>query len=159
MIDAVYYWFSVSCFTVFSLHCTGTIVLKTLQVWLRSSTTAPTTPMPPGWCITWSEWNPSPLFIYSYKATGKTLRHMALKQFIYSVVLPAFDWLASFWTCRFDVADRQFHSIPATWQSLMDNPNDVKELIPEFFYLSEFLVNANGLWNLIQNNLIKDQQI
>ncbi|XP_078323505.1 neurobeachin-like protein 1 isoform X4 [Crassostrea virginica] len=44
---------------------------------------------------------------------------------------------------RFDVADRQFHSIPATWQSLMDNPNDVKELIPEFFYLSEFLVNAN----------------
>lgn len=47
--------------------------------------------------------------------------------------------------CRFDVADRQFHSIHATWQSLMDNPNDVKELIPEFFYLSEFLVNANGL--------------
>lgn len=51
------------------------------------------------------------------------------------------------------MADRQFHSIPATWQSLMDNPNDVKELIPEFFYLSEFLVNANGLWNLIQKNL------
>uniref|UniRef100_A0A4W6E3U6 Neurobeachin-like protein 2 n=1 Tax=Lates calcarifer TaxID=8187 RepID=A0A4W6E3U6_LATCA len=31
---------------------------------------------------------------------------------------------------RFDCADRQFHSIPATWQTLMDNPNDVKELIP-----------------------------
>ncbi|XP_061165431.1 neurobeachin-like protein 1 isoform X2 [Saccostrea echinata] len=45
---------------------------------------------------------------------------------------------------RFDVADRQFHSIPATWQSLMDNPNDVKELIPEFFYLPEFLVNTNN---------------
>lgn len=44
---------------------------------------------------------------------------------------------------RFDVADRQFHSIPATWQGLMDNPNDVKELIPEFFYLPEFLVNMN----------------
>uniref|UniRef100_A0A4W6E545 Neurobeachin like 1 n=1 Tax=Lates calcarifer TaxID=8187 RepID=A0A4W6E545_LATCA len=25
---------------------------------------------------------------------------------------------------RFDCADRQFHSIPATWQTLMDNPND-----------------------------------
>ncbi|XP_077997957.1 neurobeachin-like protein 1 isoform X2 [Glandiceps talaboti] len=44
---------------------------------------------------------------------------------------------------RFDCADRQFHSIPNTWQSLMDNPNDVKELIPEFFYLPEFLENMN----------------
>uniref|UniRef100_A0A8C1S990 Neurobeachin-like 1 n=1 Tax=Cyprinus carpio TaxID=7962 RepID=A0A8C1S990_CYPCA len=45
---------------------------------------------------------------------------------------------------RFDCADRQFHSIPATWQTLMDNPNDVKELIPEFFYFPEFLENQNG---------------
>ncbi|XP_028319544.1 neurobeachin-like protein 1 isoform X2 [Gouania willdenowi] len=45
---------------------------------------------------------------------------------------------------RFDCADRQFHSISATWQTLMDNPNDVKELIPEFFYFPEFLENQNG---------------
>uniref|UniRef100_S4R477 Neurobeachin like 2 n=1 Tax=Petromyzon marinus TaxID=7757 RepID=S4R477_PETMA len=45
---------------------------------------------------------------------------------------------------RFDCADRQFHSIPATWQALMDSPNDVKELIPEFFYFPEFLENQNG---------------
>ncbi|XP_074640856.1 neurobeachin-like protein 1 isoform X2 [Tubulanus polymorphus] len=45
---------------------------------------------------------------------------------------------------RFDVADRQFHSIPSTWQGIIDNPNDVKELIPEFFYLPEFLQNLNG---------------
>lgn len=44
----------------------------------------------------------------------------------------------------FDCADRQFHSIPATWQALMDNPNDVKELIPEFFYFPEFLENQNS---------------
>ncbi|CAG0879480.1 unnamed protein product [Darwinula stevensoni] len=44
---------------------------------------------------------------------------------------------------RFDVADRQFHSIPAAWQMLMENPSDVKELIPEFFYFPEFLVNGN----------------
>ncbi|XP_077472025.1 neurobeachin-like protein 1 isoform X2 [Stigmatopora argus] len=44
---------------------------------------------------------------------------------------------------RFDCSDRQFHSIPATWLTLMDNPNDVKELIPEFFYFSEFLENHN----------------
>ncbi|XP_068086135.1 neurobeachin-like protein 1 [Anabrus simplex] len=44
---------------------------------------------------------------------------------------------------RFDVADRQFHSIPQTWKLLMDNPNDVKELTPEFFYFPEFLKNMN----------------
>jgi len=27
----------------------------------------------------------------------------------------------------------------------MDNPNDVKELIPEFFYLPDFLMNKNRL--------------
>lgn len=44
---------------------------------------------------------------------------------------------------RFDVADRQFHSIIGTWDLLWSNPNDVKELIPEFYYLPEFLVNMN----------------
>lgn len=44
---------------------------------------------------------------------------------------------------RFDCADRQFHSIPATWQALMENTYDVKELIPEFFYFPEFLENQN----------------
>ena len=45
---------------------------------------------------------------------------------------------------RFDVADRQFHSIPSTWRVIYENPNDVKELIPEFFYLPEFLENMNS---------------
>ncbi|XP_066441343.1 neurobeachin-like protein 2 isoform X1 [Eleutherodactylus coqui] len=44
---------------------------------------------------------------------------------------------------RFDCSDRQFHSIPAAWQARMENPVDVKELIPEFFYFSEFLENEN----------------
>ena len=30
----------------------------------------------------------------------------------------------------------------------MNNPNDVKELIPEFFYLPEFLLNKNGDYSL-----------
>jgi hypothetical protein len=47
--------------------------------------------------------------------------------------------------CRFDVADRQFHSLNSTWRLLMDNPNDVKELIPEFFCQPEFLINMNRL--------------
>ena len=44
---------------------------------------------------------------------------------------------------KFDIADRQFHSLQSSWSNIMDSPNDVKELIPEFFYLPEFLRNDN----------------
>ncbi|XP_056350777.1 WD repeat- and FYVE domain-containing protein 4 [Oenanthe melanoleuca] len=44
----------------------------------------------------------------------------------------------------FDVADRMFHSVRSTWESASrDNMSDVRELTPEFFYLPEFLTNAN----------------
>ncbi|ODQ82000.1 hypothetical protein BABINDRAFT_18517, partial [Babjeviella inositovora NRRL Y-12698] len=46
---------------------------------------------------------------------------------------------------RFDHADRLFYSIPKTWTSASrDNSSDVRELIPEFFYLPEFLTNDNN---------------
>ncbi|XP_013384976.1 neurobeachin-like protein 1 [Lingula anatina] len=63
---------------------------------------------------------------------------------------------------RFDVSDRQFHSVPGAWRTLMENPNDVKELIPEFFYLPEFLVNSNGfdLGKLqVSNKEVNDVQL
>ncbi|XP_030052735.1 neurobeachin-like protein 2 isoform X1 [Microcaecilia unicolor] len=44
---------------------------------------------------------------------------------------------------RFDCSDRQFHSIHAAWQARLENPVDVKELIPEFFYFTDFLENGN----------------
>ena len=34
---------------------------------------------------------------------------------------------------RFDAPDRMFCSVPDSWDSVMSNPADVKELIPEFF--------------------------
>ena len=43
----------------------------------------------------------------------------------------------------FIFTDRQFHSVQQTWKCLYDNVNDVKELVPEFFYFPEFLVNMN----------------
>ncbi|KAL3135309.1 hypothetical protein ABBQ32_007505 [Trebouxia sp. C0010 RCD-2024] len=47
---------------------------------------------------------------------------------------------------RFDVADRMFYSIPASWESVTNNPADVKELIPEFFLSNgSFLVNSERL--------------
>ena len=47
---------------------------------------------------------------------------------------------------KFDTSDRMFHSIPDTWDSCMNNPTDLKELIPEFFCGSgEFLNNSEDL--------------
>ncbi|CAG7725994.1 unnamed protein product [Allacma fusca] len=46
---------------------------------------------------------------------------------------------------HFDLADRMFHSIKEAWTSASKhNMADVKELIPEFFYLPEFLKNSNN---------------
>lgn len=45
---------------------------------------------------------------------------------------------------KFDHADRQFHSIQDTWQACLNASGDVRELIPEFFYLPEFLANHNN---------------
>ena len=45
---------------------------------------------------------------------------------------------------RFDVADRLFHNIGSSWKSASEeNLQDVRELIPEFFYLPDFLTNTN----------------
>ncbi|RFU32414.1 hypothetical protein B7463_g3946, partial [Scytalidium lignicola] len=46
---------------------------------------------------------------------------------------------------NFDHPDRLFYSIEKAWKSAsQDNMTDVRELIPEFFYLPEFLTNSNG---------------
>ncbi|KAL1872283.1 hypothetical protein VTK73DRAFT_1665 [Phialemonium thermophilum] len=45
----------------------------------------------------------------------------------------------------FDHPDRLFFSIEGAWVSASrDNGSDVRELIPEFYYLPEFLTNING---------------
>ncbi|KFD55878.1 hypothetical protein M513_03317 [Trichuris suis] len=45
---------------------------------------------------------------------------------------------------HFDLADRMFHCVKDAWISASrNNMADVKELIPEFFYLPDFLVNSN----------------
>lgn len=46
---------------------------------------------------------------------------------------------------KFDHADRLFYSIAKTWRSASEETtSDVRELIPEFYYLPEFLINYNG---------------
>ncbi|KAK4792509.1 hypothetical protein SAY86_022944 [Trapa natans] len=45
---------------------------------------------------------------------------------------------------KFDHADRLFQSVEGTYRNCLSNTSDVKELIPEFFYMPEFLVNSNS---------------
>ena len=44
---------------------------------------------------------------------------------------------------RFDQSSRIFHSIPDCWRIVTSLLNDYRELVPEFFFLPEFLVNLN----------------
>lgn len=47
---------------------------------------------------------------------------------------------------RFDAPDRMFHSLAETWQGVLSNPSDVKELVPEFFAPpAAFLRNTQAL--------------
>lgn len=47
---------------------------------------------------------------------------------------------------RFDAPDRMFHSVSDMWDSCLNNPADLKELIPEFFTgTGEFLSNSDDL--------------
>ncbi|KAF5183051.1 Beach domain-containing protein b [Thalictrum thalictroides] len=45
---------------------------------------------------------------------------------------------------KFDHADRLFQSIEGTYRNCLSNTSDVKELIPEFFYMPDFLANSNS---------------
>ena len=44
---------------------------------------------------------------------------------------------------RFDHADRLFHSLDSTYHSCTHSSSDVKELIPELYYLPDVLLNRN----------------
>jgi hypothetical protein len=47
---------------------------------------------------------------------------------------------------KFDHADRLFHSVEGAYRNCLTNTSDVKELIPEFFYLPEFALNTNDYY-------------
>ncbi|KAM4585354.1 lipopolysaccharide-responsive and beige-like anchor protein isoform 3-T3 [Odontesthes bonariensis] len=45
---------------------------------------------------------------------------------------------------KFDHADRTFSSVSRAWRNCQRDTSDVKELIPEFYYLPEMFVNTNN---------------
>lgn len=73
-----------------------------------------------------------------YSNTGTVLQFL--------VRLPPFTQMfLSYQGNQFDLADRTFHSLHTMWRlATRESTTDVKELIPEFFVLPEFLVNGQG---------------
>ncbi|KAL8559615.1 hypothetical protein ACOMHN_008326 [Nucella lapillus] len=72
----------------------------------------------------------------------------------YLVRLPPFTRMFLAYQDRsFDIPDRTFHSLHTSWRlSSFESSTDVKELIPEFFFLPEFLTNTEGFdFGLRQN--------
>ncbi|KAJ8731033.1 hypothetical protein PYW08_002446 [Mythimna loreyi] len=65
----------------------------------------------------------------------------------YLVRIPPFTELfLNYQDNNFDMPDRTFHSLATTWRLITnDSPTDVKELIPELFYLPELFHNNEGL--------------
>lgn len=58
---------------------------------------------------------------------------------------PFSQYFVEFQGGKFDVPDRMFHSIGQSWElSSSQSQSDVKELIPEFFFMPDFLINSNG---------------
>uniref|UniRef100_A0A0D9ZP04 BEACH domain-containing protein C2 n=1 Tax=Oryza glumipatula TaxID=40148 RepID=A0A0D9ZP04_9ORYZ len=46
---------------------------------------------------------------------------------------------------KFDHADRMFSDLSGTWDSVLEDMSDVKELVPEMFYLPEVFANINSI--------------
>jgi hypothetical protein len=58
---------------------------------------------------------------------------------------------------NFDCADRTFHDVRTSyWLSSFESSSDFKELIPEFYYLHEFLLNKQG-FNFGKRQSVSDQ--
>ncbi|CAG9531538.1 unnamed protein product [Cercopithifilaria johnstoni] len=80
----------------------------------------------------------------------------------YLVRLPPFTDIAlEYQDNNFDIADRLFNSIETLWRlASFDSTTDFKELIPEFFYLPDFLMNKEKLnLGVRQNGDIVDDVI
>ncbi|CAA2972213.1 Hypothetical predicted protein [Olea europaea subsp. europaea] len=46
---------------------------------------------------------------------------------------------------KFDHAERMFSDIAATWNGVLMDMSDVKELVPELFYLPKVFTNENSI--------------
>lgn len=70
-----------------------------------------------------------------YQSTGHLLSY-------YLIRLDPFTQLGvELQSGKFDHPDRLFFNIANTWDSCYNSDSDLKELIPEFYFLPNFLIN------------------
>lgn len=80
----------------------------------------------------------SPKFLYGthYSTPGYVLFYL---------VREAPEFMLRLQNGKFDAPSRMFHSIAETWAGVLNNPADVKEVIPEFYKDKSFLINSEHL--------------
>ena len=99
---------------------------------------------------------PEPKFLYGthYSTPGYVLYFLVRQGTDYGLDSPmliyslAPQFMLRLQNGKFDDPHRTFYSIGATWGSCLNNPADVKELIPEFYH-----GNGSFLTNYLQLNL------
>lgn len=72
--------------------------------------------------------------------------HYSTASFVLSWLLriePFTTFFLNFQGGKFDHADRAFSSVSRAWRNSQRDTSDIKELIPEFYYLPEMFVNSN----------------
>ncbi|XP_040274469.1 lipopolysaccharide-responsive and beige-like anchor protein [Bufo bufo] len=72
--------------------------------------------------------------------------HYSTASFVLSWLLrmePFTTFFLNFQGGKFDHADRTFSSVSRAWRNSQRDTSDIKELIPEFYYLPEMFVNSN----------------
>ena len=82
----------------------------------------------------------APAFLYGthYSNVGSVLYFLSRME-------PFTTYMMDLQGGEFDQPERMFHSLSRTWEGCMTNNSDLKELIPELFYMPECLENKNGL--------------
>lgn len=83
--------------------------------------------------------NKEPYHYGSHYSNSGTVLHFLVR------VPPFTKMLLQYQDSNFDLPDRTFHSLHTTWKlASSESTTDVKEMIPEFFFLPEFLSNFQG---------------
>ena len=89
----------------------------------------------------WADDDPIPAFHYgSHYSSSATVLHYLIR------LEPFTQHSYELQSGRFDIADRLFFSVQEAWESASQkNMSDVKELVPELYYMPEVLENANNV--------------
>ncbi|XP_029027951.1 neurobeachin-like isoform X3 [Betta splendens] len=87
---------------------------------------------------TWEDDHTPPCHYSSHCSTAAATLHWLVR------IEPFTTFSLSANNNKFDHPDRTFSSITRSWRNCQRDTSDVKELIPEFYYLPEMFVNSNS---------------